>query len=235
MLQNFYQVFREGGFDQVMRLERLEADGKLSTRYFQNVVPIDMSKIVVNETFRDLQGRWDVDPDGRVYIAETHADYVIRVCNPDGSIDRVIERAYTHRKRSREEFQYVLDVQRTLNRFPRIHFDIDENDRDIIAIWARPDGGCWVLTSRGCYDRRPGTLGVFDAFDSEGRLVREVTLVGTGDPVQDFYAFIGERVYVVTDMLDGILALHGDAEGTAKNETAEPMSVIRYSTRGSEH
>jgi hypothetical protein len=72
-----------------------------------------------------------------------------------------------------------------------------------------------------------GALGTFDVFDAEGRYLRQVTLMGDGDPLQDGYFFVGDRLYVVTGFLDAAMAAAGGGSEDIADE-AEPMAVICY-------
>ena len=94
----------------------------------------------------------------------------------------------------------------------------------------RDDGSIWVLSSRGSRDRPSGSLGIFDVYDAEGRFVREVTLMGQGNPREDAYFFDADRVYVVTGFLNAAIAAQGG--GTVESEEEEeeptPMEIICY-------
>ena len=46
-----------------------------------------------------------VGKDGRVYVAVERDDYVINVYTADGTLERVIEREFTHRERDDDEIQ----------------------------------------------------------------------------------------------------------------------------------
>jgi hypothetical protein len=81
--------------------------------------------------------------------------------------------------------------------------------------------------------RPEGAIGVFDVFDRDGRYVRQLTLMGEGDPLDDGIFILGDRVFVITDLLDADLATHGGKKGEeAEMDEAEPIEVICYSLGG---
>ncbi len=97
------------------------------------------------------------------------------------------------------------------------------------ALSARDDGSLWVLTSTGNIDQPEGVVGGYDVFDEKGRLARRVTLKGQADPLTDGQFFVKDRLFVVTDWLDALMALQGGG-GAAEDadEDAEPMEIICY-------
>ena len=220
------------GNEGVRYLAAIDAQGKETVRYYEERHSIDDSNPVFEEKSRSHTERWAAGVDGRVYVASSFDDYEIGVYNPDGDIDHVIVRDYEHRKRTREEKQLVYDLANVNPAavLPGTRFEIEDYDKDIMALHCREDGTCWVLTSRGFYDRPDGSLGVFDVLDQDGRFVRQVSLLGEGDPFQDRYYFFGDRLYIVTCFVDALATLMGGGEKENKFSTAcaEPMSVICY-------
>ena len=78
-------------------------------------------------------------------------------------------------------------------------------------------------------DAPEGSLGTFDVFDAKGRLVRQVTLRGEGDFGEDGFHFVGDRLYVVTDLRSAREAWRGGGEDeTEEEDEPVPMSVICY-------
>jgi hypothetical protein len=146
----------------------------------------------------------------------------------------VIERAYTHRKRTAEEKEIVTNMMNIFaRRIPNCTVRITDLTKDVENIYVRDDGSLWVLSSDGSRDIPEGALGVFDVFDPAGRFVRHVTLEGEGDPLTDGYHFVGDRLYVVTDLLQAAISLQAGGESFALgDEEPEPMAVICYKING---
>jgi hypothetical protein len=209
----------------------IDDQGHETVRYYEEKFSFDDEHPVWEERSRSLKGRWAGGTDGKLYVASSFYDYEIRVYNPTGEIDFVIEREYKRRKRSRDEKQLVYDWANVNPGalLPDTRFEIEEHDKDIMALYRRDNGTCWVLTSRGFYDRPEGSTGVFDVFDGAGRFVRQVTLMGEGDPFRDHYYFHGDRLYIVTCFTGAVATMMGGGkESRFSSECVDPMSVICY-------
>lgn len=226
------QTFAEGKGTQTVSMDLVDPEGNIVTTFTTTERHFDMANLVISEkTFYTFEqtGRWAAAGDGRVYVLQDYLDYAITVYNADGTKDRVIRRDYEHRKRSQEEIDRILGIWEVfLRQAPNAKADIGEFDFDCQRIYPRDDGSLWVLTAHGSRDLPDGALGVFDVFDDKGRYVREVTLRGQGDPHDDGYFFVGDRLYVVTGWLDAIVAREGGAEGAEEDEDAMPMELICY-------
>ncbi|UCG50545.1 MAG: hypothetical protein JSW58_10075 [Candidatus Latescibacterota bacterium] len=210
----------------------IDDNGIETARYHEEMHSFDEATPVYEEKSGSLTGRWDVGPNGKVYVASSFYDYEMSVYNPDGEISYIVERDYEHRKRSKEEKQFVHDWANVNPAaiLPGTRFEIEDYDKDIMALHCRDDGTCWVLTSRGFYDRPDGSIGVFDVLDSDGTFVRQVTLLGVGDPHRDRYHFFGDRLYVVTCFTAAVARMTGGGQTDNRFASlcAEPMSVICY-------
>jgi hypothetical protein len=227
--------FLEGKWQQKRYLASINRDGAETARYCQDTRTIEMANAVLDDMEWDtFDRRWLVGRDGRVYAVTTYPDYRVHVWNPDGSVNRIIEREYTHRKRTEEEKRIVTEMMGLFTaQIPNCELRITDYTKDIENIFVRDDGSLWVLTSDGSRDQPEGALGVFDVFDPDGRLVRQVTLMGQGDPLTDGYYFVGDRLYVVTDLLQAIISLQSGGQSVdLGEEEPAPMSVICYQIDG---
>jgi hypothetical protein len=226
------QTFAEGKGTQTISMDLVDAEGNVVTTYTTSERHLDLANLVISEkTFYTFEqtGRWAAGGDGRVYALQDYLDYAITVYNADGTKDRVIRRDYERRKRTQEEIDRIYGIwEAFLRQAPNAKADIGDYDFDCQAIYPRDDGSLWVLTAHGSRDQADGVLGAFDVFDDKGRYVREVKLRGQGDPQEDGYFFVGDRLYVVTGWLDAIVAQQGGAEGTEEDEDAVPMELICY-------
>jgi hypothetical protein len=89
-----------------------------------------------------------------------------------------------------------------------------------------------VLTSNGARDAEEGTLGLFDVYNPDGQFVRNVSLAGEGDALDDQYLFVKDRVYVVTSFLQAAMSAQGVEGLFDDDEDAEPMAVLCYKLDG---
>lgn len=179
------------------------------------------------ERFVDFQRRWAAAADGRVAAALDFDRYRIHVWNADGTVDRIIERPdHPQVHRTAEERARLQEMFEQFTRWnPRSTFKTSENHQAVARIMFRPDGSLWVQPGSDQWRPQAGRFTSFDVYDREGRFTRRVHLVGQGNAVEDGVFLAGERLYVVTDMLNAMLARMG---GGATAE-AEPVSVIAYS------
>jgi hypothetical protein len=216
----------QGGSD----LWAVDDTGAETVRYYEEKHRFE--EAVYEEKSRALLGRWAAGKDGTLYVASSFYDYEIHVFKPSGDIDRIVERDYEHRKRTKAEKQLVYDWANVNPNalLPGTRFEIEDYDKDIMTLYCRDDGTCWVLTSRGFYDRPEGSLGVFDVFDRDGRFVKQATLMGEGDPFRDRYYFFGDRLYVLTCYVSGVATMvtGGKKENRFSMMCDEPMAVICY-------
>ncbi|MBN2169693.1 MAG: 6-bladed beta-propeller [Candidatus Krumholzibacteriota bacterium] len=225
------QIFDQGHLTQNWTLSSIDAEAQAVAEYYNEARELDFANLVIDEEKLDtVQNRWMVGHDGRVYAAASHDRYEIMSWEADGGGARVIERDYDSYKRDSDQKQEMYDLYEAFTRqAPNATIKVSDNDADVFRFYPREDGSLWVLSSRGVRERPEGALGVFDVFDADGRFVRRVTLMGEGDPRQDGLHFMGDRLYVVTDLISAALALQGGGvAGGEEEEEAAPMAVICY-------
>ncbi len=187
--------------------------------------------LIAENEWDAFRNRWTSGPDGRVYSAIDYGEYKINVWGPDGELRHVINREYPAHVRTKEQSERVLEIYKGFTRqipVPNMRFEIEPNWNPIQQINARDDGTLWVQTSRGSWGLDDGVVGGFDVYGSDGKLKRQVVLRGQGNPQSDGYFFVGDRLFVVTDWLDSMMALQGGAASEEADEEAEPMEIICY-------
>ena len=115
---------------------------------------------------------------------------------------------------------------------PGCEIKIEQMAKDVEVFYIRDNGSLWVLSSSGSRDNPDGTLGVFDVYNSKGQFVRNVTLKGQGDSLEDAYFFVKDRVYVVTSFLQAAMSAQGVDGLYDDDDEAAPMEVICYKLDG---
>lgn len=226
--------FESGVFDQERSVVVIDDAGEIVTKLYSEKRGLNMSAPVFKEsTWNSFDRVWTVGSDHRAYIPTSWSEYRIMVCDENGTT-RFIERAYEARKRSAAEKERwsKLYNEFTKNQVPGSHWEIEDNERDVMQIFAREDGSLWVLSSQGVFDRPDGSMGVFDVFDPQGHFVRQVTLMGDADPIKDGFFFEKDRLYVVTDFLAAAMSAQGGSTEALGEEEPEPMSVVCYQMPG---
>jgi hypothetical protein len=219
----------EGKQLQTMYLKSFDTKGTELVHYTDRTTETRFGGMkFVEEDFTGFQRRWALAPDGRVAVGlEFHA-YRIHVWNPDGTLNRVIERdGYAPLARTagaKDRFQRLYDGVTRWN--PGSTFKISDNHEAINQLTFRNDGSLWVLSSCGTWACPEGILASFDVYDRNGRYVRKVSFRGHGDPTEDGLFLRENRLYVVTELLGALMASFGASGGDDASEEVEPMSVI---------
>jgi hypothetical protein len=226
----------ESGFTQQSVLSIVDAKAQKETKLHSQSSTMEAATALIAEkewdSFRN--GRWAAAPDGHIYAAPTFQAYEINVWNGDGKLERVIEREYPDHMRSEEEKERLLEIYKGFTRripIPNIKYEIEDKYNPIGTMTVRDDGSLWVQTSRGRFGLDDGVVGMWDVFDRDGQFVKQVTLKGEGDPQQDGFFLVGDRLFVVTDFLDAMMALQGGGGGSddeEEDDEVEPMEVISY-------
>lgn len=208
-------------------LAAFDAEGKETVRFHEEKNDMDFANPIVDET-KGIMSAWALGHDGRTYAVTTFGEYEIHVWEPDGTPVRVQSREYEHLMRSGQEKKDMKS--RFIIRGPmQPKIVVSDHHPDINRIYPRQDGSLWVQTSRGMKESSENSLGMFDVFNSEGRFVRQVTLTGQGDPVEDLFFLVGDRVFVVTQFATTSAAMFGGRDDRDAEETdLLPMEVICY-------
>ncbi len=223
----------EAGFVQTSVLSLFDAAGGKERRLHSQDSGMDAANPVIAEVEWDaFRNRWSAGPDGRVYSAVEFGQYSIHVWNPDGKLAHVIRREYPPHARTDAHRERVMGIYKGFTRqipIPNIKYEIEDTWNPVVSLNARDDGTLWVMTSTGNIDQPEGVVGGYDVFDEKGRFARRVTFKGEGDPTVDGQFFVKDRLFVVTDWLNALMALQGGAPAEGESdEDAEPMEIISY-------
>jgi hypothetical protein len=223
---------RDAGFETTTLLVAVGPSGDLRATYLEKRDRNDFAKLVFDEKKMGLGALvWAAGEDGRVFTSDEFEGYRIHVWKADGSLDRVIEREYTPRRRSAKEIERFTPVIRIRqgDRAASPEVKASETDRDIQQIVPRDNGELWVLSSQGAFDVSEGFIAAFDVFDGGGQFTREITLEGEGDYAEDGFYLVKDRLYVVKGLRSARRAMLGAGEGAEPEEDdAEPMAVTCY-------
>ncbi len=226
--------FRPPGVsEQTYFLSSVSVEGAELHRYVSKTHTLNFAELYMNEDEIDfVWERYALLDDGRVCVVPARDRYEIEVYNPDGSIDRVIERAYESRKRTaddKQEAKLLLKAIAANYPAPPRGYRVLDTDPDITMMQTHPDGSLWVRTSRGDYDAPAGLLATFDLFDTEGHYRRQVNLKGPGNPREDAVFLLDtDRVLVVTQALSSYRSMQGVAKDADDEADPAPMEAIYY-------
>ncbi|MBD3334015.1 MAG: 6-bladed beta-propeller, partial [Candidatus Eisenbacteria bacterium] len=139
----------ESGFQRLQYLARLDMDGREIVRLITKRNPDRLAEgvYVERDEYFVGRGRWTMDPDGRIYAAESRDEYAISVYSPDGELERVIQREFTPRRRSPEEKARVGEGMVVVVNGERVQMEVEAEDHPpcISAMHVTDDGELWVL------------------------------------------------------------------------------------------
>jgi hypothetical protein len=224
----------EAGFSQMSILALVDSKGETEIRLHSQTSSMSVSNALIAETEWDsFRNRWTATPDGRAFSCVKFGEYSINMWDSQGKLDRVIHREYPDHARNAEEMERLLKIYKGFTRripLPDLKFEIEENWNQVQRLWGRDDGTLWVQTSRGSQGLPDGVLGTFDIYDERGHFTRQTTLNGDGDPQNDGYFFVRDRLFVVTDFLHAMMALQGGAgaDDEEPGDEVELMEIISY-------
>ncbi|HEX5130979.1 MAG TPA: 6-bladed beta-propeller [Candidatus Krumholzibacteria bacterium] len=221
----------EGSFTTTRSLHLLDNQGASRAVLSSKTTQRDMAKMSFDE--KDARGpEWAASADGRVFLSEDFDAYAIKRYNAAGTLDRVIERQYTHRTRSKQEVEDNKPQVRfrTSSGTHRPESTASATDRDILRMFAREDGSLWVLSSHGALDASGKTLVTLDVFDPTGRFVRQTSVRAEGSFKDDGILVDGDYLFVIRQLHSAERAMNAaeDEESAPDDEDAEPMSVVCY-------
>lgn len=212
---------------------RLAPDGKVDATMAHSERETDFTNLVFDEKKLQPISDWAGASDGTVYIAGSFDEYTIDVWNPQGRQVRTIEREFEPRVRTKEEREHRGPLIRISTGEGDLKTKVvrSETDRAVLEIFPRDDGSVWVLNPRGAYDTAKGELCVLDEFDAQGRFVRQLHLMGTGDLDKDAIEIRGNRVFVMTNRRSARYASVAQDAGD-EDADASPMTLVCYEIPG---
>jgi len=224
----------EGTQTRTWFVSRFDAEGKELYRLWTRTSTIDFSRPVINELdiMDPAMFGSTIGPDGRVYIA-THQDrYAIDVYGLDGKLSHVIERNFEPRDRLDFEtgrVQAVFDFWASRNP-AGIESHVESVAATINNLHVDNQNNLWVEHSRSGEIGPEGTYLTLDVFDPDGKFIKQVALVGEGDPLDDrLYWARDDMVVLIKGAIPAMYA--SMADGRAENEEEaelDEMEVICF-------
>lgn len=202
-------------------LRGFDIDGNQTASYIERPVTW---KFDSSFKFREIDNdfiwwRLDVGKNGKVVSCIPRYGYALSVWNPDGTLDRVIEREYESWTRTddvKKRFQSIMEAQAA--QFPPgTPVEVEDKEQDVEDLRVDPDGNIWVLPSREMFEPQEGFFATYDVFSPDGEFTRQVRVKCEGDPSADRLLFAGDRVFIVTGFWDAVL----QANAAAGEDTEE--------------
>lgn len=187
--------------DTTFKLQRFNADGDTLNTLFTTNFTLD----IMNMQFGGMADKFPFytqDDQGRVWQARALNDaYEVNVWNPEGSLDRVIEKEFDRLEKTDEEIveeqemvRRMLQAQLSGAELPEgmtMDYEPDRFRPATGMLYFDPHGYVWVQAGReGTQD-----MNAFDLFDMRGQYMRRVIFEGLGSPA--FLAFVGDKLYLI--------------------------------------
>jgi len=222
---------RQGQQTRTSFLGSYQEDGTRGARYWENALELDFANLKLDERdqYNVFPRRWTLGPDGKVYAAVARDEYRIHVYAVDGTLERVIEKEFTNRKRTQEEMDFYTEMVALQTRqLPGADIKLADTPEAIAEVTVGPDGTIWVLDSRSDQDQPEGIMVTYDVFDPAGHYLKRVPVECDGHGQDDGLVRVGEdRMILIRGLLPAIQAMQsGGAIG--RDEEAAPMEIVCF-------
>lgn len=221
-------AFNDGGITLVKKLLRVAGSGKETALYHSESQKQKGGAVFISS---DGEYLWTAGNDGRVYVNDNRDEYRITVYQPDGTLDRVIERDFKRVKRTAEQLAEAAAFAENMPHAP----DLGDYAPALQNMYTRADGTLWVMSSSGTLDMGEGAMGRFDVFDKEGRFIKEVTIACDHTYGDDAIQFANDRLFVITGIRGIRISIGGGGGGSPASDhdhddedENEPSSVLCY-------
>lgn len=198
---------------------------------------INRRRFVEREDFSfAFGGLWAMGPDGRCYLAADRDRYAIEVYSLEGELEKIIERPYQGRERTKQEKEDIAAGVRVIVDGQRMEIECEIEDREpcINFLHVAENGELWALGSVGSRPAEEGVYQIWDVFDPDGTFLRQVKLMCPGDPDRDRMLRVSDDVFLVIQGFEGVgdSMYGGGDEGDGEDaEEQVPLEVICYRAR----
>ncbi|MFO7652924.1 MAG: hypothetical protein R6X25_03780 [Candidatus Krumholzibacteriia bacterium] len=160
-------------------LATVEPGGAEVRRHAEIACTRNLERFTIDELaefYPGERGLWDLGPDGRLWLVNRYDAYEIAVLSPDGVRERLVTRPHEARRRTDEEIREIrASMRMNINgREPEISHVVQPRARCITRLHVLDDGTLWVENSHGRDRWDSAGVVVYDVFDAQGRLLKEV-------------------------------------------------------------
>lgn len=184
-------------------LRRFNTDGDTLNTLFTTEIQIDATDLQLGG-IADKFPLYTIDSQGRIWQTRSRTDiYEVNVWNPEGSLDRVVEKEFEKLAKSEEEIEEEREIVRRAMAqagadASNFSYDPDPYRPATGLPYFDPRGYVWVQTSKP----ESTDTNVFDLFDMEGKYIQRVEIPGVKGP--SFLNFVGEKIYL-TDLSQDVI------------------------------
>jgi len=220
--------------DAIQRIHYLascQEDGTELVRYLEEPDPADLlngSWVEEDQYFVD-RGRWDLGPEGRIFTAPQRNRYTVHIYNPDGDLERVIEREFTPYTRTTAEKDRFSQRTRIVIHGREVPEEISATAPCISHLEVRDDGTLWVLHSRSTVTQPEGIFHTWDVYTPDGQFTRQVAVGCPGNPLTDRLVFLDDkRAVLLEGFEEAAIAMAGSVSEAADDDADVSVAVAMY-------
>jgi len=164
-------------------------------------------KVDESRYYNPFAGRWDLDENGRIWIAPERDNYLLRALDASGQVVLETTREFSNPDRPDHEIRKIrqsIEKQWTRSGLPII---VGDKAPCIEKLWImeNPWGTeIWIESAASHHDLPPEVMVRYDLFNLEGKFTHQVDIVGAGDPSFDRWYMMGNnRLIMVRNASSG--------------------------------
>ena len=164
-------------------------------------------KVDESRYYNPFAGRWDLDENGRIWIAPERDNYLLRALDASGQVVLETTREFSNPDRPDHEIRKIR--QSIEKRWTRSGLPIIVGDKapciEKLWIMENPWGTeIWIESAASHHDLPPEVMVRYDLFNLEGKFTHQVDIVGAGDPSFDRWYMMGNnRLIMVRNASSG--------------------------------
>ncbi|MCP4573671.1 MAG: hypothetical protein GY838_15035 [bacterium] len=181
------EEFHRGMYTQLLAV--VDAEGRERHRLLER----PRGRLIVTRLFveRDedfvQHGRWNLGPDGHVYLAPHRDRFAVEVRGAAGELVSTVEGRCRAHGRTAEEIEEIQEavVMMLDGRRVRLDSEVEPNDPCVERLQVTDAGELHVLTSEGARDNPDRIFETWDVFDAAGGFSHRLEVEAPGDPRSD--------------------------------------------------
>ena len=157
--------------------------------------------------YNPFAGRWDLDENGRIWIAPERDRYLLQVVDASGQTVLETTREFLNPDRPDSEIRQIRASIKKSWAQTGLPIIVGDKAPCIEKLWImeNPWGTeIWIESAASHHDLPPEVMVRYDLFNLDGKFTHQVDIVGTGDPEFDRWYLVGNnRLIMVRNASSG--------------------------------